>query len=200
MQKITVLVSGGGTNLQAIIDAITCGEIKNAKIVQVISSNSKAFSLERARKHGIAAKVIDKETYPDLNDRTDALIFALKEEDTDLVVLAGYMSVLDAKLIQAYEGRIINIHPSLIPKFCGKGFYGKRVHQAVLDAGETQTGATVHFVDEGVDTGEVILQESVPVLNGDTADILAARVLITEHKILIKAIKKLLEEKNLGGK
>lgn len=195
MQKITVLVSGGGTNLQAIIDAITCGEIENAKIVQVISSNSKAFSLERARKHGITVKVIDKGTYPDLNDRTDALIFALKEEDTDLVVLAGYMSVLDAKLIQAYEGRIINIHPSLIPKFCGKGFYGKRVHQAVLDAGETQTGATVHFVDEGVDTGEVILQESVPVLNGDTADILAARVLITEHKILIKAIKKLLEEK-----
>lgn len=195
MQKITVLVSGGGTNLQAIIDAITCGEIENAKIVQVISSNSKAFSLERARKDGITVKVIGKETYPDLNDRTDALIFALKEEDTDLVVLAGYMSVLDAKLIQAYEGRIINIHPSLIPKFCGKGFYGKRVHQAVLDAGETQTGATVHFVDEGVDTGEVILQESVPVLNGDTADILAARVLITEHKILIKAIKKLLEEK-----
>ncbi|MEA4987483.1 MAG: phosphoribosylglycinamide formyltransferase [Anaerovorax sp.] len=195
MQKITVLVSGGGTNLQAIIDAIACGEIENAEIVQVISSNSKAFSLERARKHGITVKVIGKETYPELKERTGALISALNEENTDLVVLAGYMSVLDTKLIQAYEGRIINIHPSLIPKFCGKGFYGKRVHQAVLDAGETQTGATVHFVDEGVDTGEIILQESVPVLEGDTADILAARVLITEHKILIKAIKKLLEEK-----
>lgn len=200
MQKITVLVSGGGTNLQAIIDAIESGEIENAKIVQVISSNSKAFSLERAKKHGICAKVIGKEVYPDPMKRSEALLCALKEERTDLVVLAGYMSVLDVSLIQEYEGRMINIHPSLIPKYCGKGYYGKRVHQAVLDNGESTTGATVHFVDEGVDTGEIILQERVPVQDEDTADTLAARVLVTEHKILIEAIKKLTEEKNRGGK
>lgn len=200
MQKITVLVSGGGTNLQAIIDAIESGEIENAKIVQVISSNSKAFSLERAKKHGICAKVIGKEMYPDPMKRSEALLCALKEERTDLVVLAGYMSVLDVSLIQEYEGRMINIHPSLIPKYCGKGYYGKRVHQAVLDNGESTTGATVHFVDEGVDTGEIILQERVPVQDEDTADTLAARVLVTEHKILIEAIKKLTEEKNRGGK
>ncbi|WP_324825465.1 phosphoribosylglycinamide formyltransferase [Sinanaerobacter sp. ZZT-01] len=200
MQKITVLVSGGGTNLQAIIDAIESGEIENAKIVQVISSNSKAFSLERAKKHGICAKVIGKEVYSDPMKRSEALLCALKEERTDLVVLAGYMSVLDVSLIQEYEGRMINIHPSLIPKYCGKGYYGKRVHQAVLDNGESTTGATVHFVDEGVDTGEIILQERVPVQDEDTADTLAARVLVTEHKILIEAIKKLTEEKNRGGK
>lgn len=200
MQKITVLVSGGGTNLQAIIDAIECGEIENAKIVQVISSNSKAFSLKRAEKHGISSKVIGKETYPEQSERTDALIAALKEVQTDLVVLAGYMSVLDARLIQTYERKIINIHPSLIPKFCGKGFYGIRVHQAVLSAGEKETGATVHYVDEGVDTGDILLQEKVPVLEGDTAETLAARVLMTEHKILKQAIKELVAEKNEGGK
>jgi len=200
MQKITVLVSGGGTNLQAIIDAIESGEIEKAEIVQVIASKSRAFSLERAKKHDICAKVIGKENYPDPMKRSEALLCALKEEQTDLVVLAGYMSVLDVSLIQEYEGRIINIHPSLIPKYCGKGYYGKRVHQAVLDNGESMTGATVHFVDEGVDTGEIILQERVPVQDEDTADTLAARVLATEHKILIEAIKKLTEQKNRGGK
>lgn len=199
MQKITVLVSGGGTNLQAIIDGIETGDIENAKIVKVISSNGGAFSLTRARKHGILTKVIGKETYPKMSERNEALLVALKETQTDLVVLAGYMSVLDAKIIQAYEGKIINIHPSLIPKFCGKGFYGTRVHQAVLDADEKETGATVHYVDEGVDTGEIILQETVPVFDGDSADTLAARVLITEHKILKQAIKKFVAEVNEGG-
>ena len=175
MVNISVLVSGGGTNLQALIDKVESGELAGAEIVQVISSRDGVFALERAAKAGIKGKVIKD---------TDGLLKALAEEDTDLVVLAGYMKVLEPPVIDAYRGRIINIHPSLIPKYCGKGFYGKRVHQAVLDGGETVSGATVHFVDEGVDTGEIILQREVPVEPGDTAETLAARVLKTEHVIL----------------
>lgn len=196
MLNISVLVSGGGTNLQAVIDAVESGQIQNARIVQVISSNSRAFSLNRAQKHGIAARVIGKENFPDPAQRTAALIHALSEKDTDLVVLAGYMSVLDPEFIAAYRNRIINIHPSLIPKFCGKGFYGKRVHQAVLDAKEKVSGATVHYVDEGVDTGPVILQKQVPVDPVDTVDSLAERVLTVEHEILVKAIGQLAEKMN----
>ena len=193
MLNMSVLVSGGGTNLQAIIDAIEAGQIPNARIVQVISSSSKAYSLERAKKHGIKGLLVGKENYPDPEERTAALIQFLKEADTDFIVLAGYMSILPPEIIEAFRGRIINIHPSLIPKFCGKGFYGKRVHQAVLDAGETISGATVHYVDEGVDTGPIILQRQVPVLEGDTADTLAERVLKTEHEILVEAIKTIAE-------
>lgn len=188
MLKIAVLVSGGGTNLQSIIDSIEAGRIQQAKICCIISSNPNAYALERAKKHRIRARVIGKAEYPDSADRTEALIATLKQEQTDLIVLAGYMNVLEPKLVQAYAGRIINIHPSLIPKFCGSGFYGKRVHQAVLDAEETESGATVHFVDEGVDTGEIILQRKVLVQPGDTADTLAARVLDVEHEILTEAI------------
>ena len=168
MVNISVLVSGGGTNLQALIDKVESGELAGAEIVQVISSREGVFALERAAKAGIKGKVIKD---------TDGLLEALAEENTDLVVLAGYMKVLEPPVIDAYRGRIINIHPSLIPKYCGKGFYGKRVHQAVLDGGETVSGATVHFVDEGVDTGEIILQREVRVEPGDTAETLAARVL-----------------------
>lgn len=193
MLNISVLVSGGGTNFQSIIDAIERGQIRGARIVQVISSSSKAYSLERAKKHKIKGLLIGKENYPDVKERTAALIRHLKEADTDLIVLAGYMSVLEPEMIEAFRGKIINIHPSLIPKFCGKGFYGKRVHQAVLDAGETVSGATVHYVDEGVDTGPIILQRQVPVLAGDTADTLAERVLETEHEILVEAIKTIAE-------
>lgn len=189
MLNISVLVSGGGTNFQAVIDGIESGTIPHAKIVQVISSSSKAFSLERAKKHGIKGILVGKENYPDVKERTAALIQHLKEEQTDLVILAGYMSVLEPEMIDAFRGKIINIHPSLIPKFCGKGFYGKRVHQAVLDAGEKVSGATVHYVDEGVDTGPIILQRQVPVIEGDTADTLAARVLEIEHEILVEAVK-----------
>lgn len=192
--NISVLVSGGGTNFQAVIDAIERGDIPCGQIVQVISSTSKAYSLERAKNHGIKAKVIGKENYPDMSDRTDAILAALKEEETDMIVLAGYMSVLDARLIGAYRDRIINIHPSLIPKYCGKGFYGHHVHEAVLAGGETESGATVHFVDEGVDTGKIILQRSVPVEPGDTPDTLAARVLKVEHTILPLAVKQLTEQ------
>ena len=184
MVNISVLVSGGGTNLQALIDKVESGELAGAEIVQVISSREGVFALERAAKAGIKGKVIKD---------TEGLLKALAEEDTDLVVLAGYMKVLEPPVIDAYRGRIINIHPSLIPKYCGKGFYGKRVHQAVLDGGETVSGATVHFVDEGVDTGEIILQREVPVEPGDTAETLAARGLKTEHVILAEGIKKVME-------
>lgn len=184
MVNISVLVSGGGTNLQALIDKVESGELAGAEIVQVISSREGVFALERAAKAGIKGKVIKD---------TEGLLEALAEEDTDLMVLAGYMKVLEPPVIDAYRGRIINIHPSLIPKYCGKGFYGKRVHQAVLDGGETVSGATVHFVDEGVDTGEIILQREVPVEPGDTAETLAARVLKTEHVILAEGIKKVME-------
>lgn len=190
MLRITVMVSGGGTNLQAIIDGIENDKIQDAKIVQVISSTSKAFALERAKKHNIKGIVIGKENYPDNKEKTAAILEALNNEMTDLVVLAGYMSILDPSLIEAYLGRIINIHPSLIPAFCGHGFYGKHVHEAVLAAGAAKTGATVHFVDEGVDTGAIILQQEVDVLKDDTADTLAARVLLTEHQILMEAINK----------
>lgn len=180
MVNISVLVSGGGTNLQAVIDNIAHGKLSGAQIVQVISSREGAFALERAAKAGIKGKVVKD---------TETLLKELAAENTDLIVLAGYMKVLEPAVIQAYRRRIVNIHPSLIPKYCGKGFYGKRVHQAVLDGGETVSGATVHFVDEGVDTGEIILQRQVPVEPGDTADTLAARVLKTEHILLSEGIK-----------
>lgn len=193
MLRISVLVSGGGTNLQAIIDGIECGSIQGAELVLVISSNPDAYSLERAKKYKIPSIVIHKAKYPDKNERTNAIISALKEAKTELVVLAGYMSILEPALIEAYRGRIINIHPSLIPKFCGAGFYGRHVHEAVLAAGDPESGATVHYVDEGVDTGPIILQEKVPVLQEDSAETLAARVLETEHKILQNAIKMVIE-------
>lgn len=196
MLRIAVLVSGGGTNLQAVIDGIEDGSIRDAEVVRVISSNPGAYALERARKHNIEAMVISKADYPDAIERTNTIIAALDEAKTDLVILAGYMSILEPSLIEAYRGRIINIHPSLIPKFCGEGFYGKRVHEAVLAAGEKETGATVHYVDEGVDTGPVIIQEKVPVIAGDTAETLAARVLETEHKILREAVQKVTTDRN----
>lgn len=192
MINISVLVSGGGTNLQAIIDKIEEGDLKGVQIVQVISSREGVFALERAEKAGIKGKVVKD---------TQTLLRELEAEETDLVVLAGYMKVLEPEVIREYRQRIVNIHPSLIPKYCGKGFYGKRVHQAVLDGGETVSGATVHFVDEGVDTGEIILQRQVPVEPGDTADTLAARVLETEHVIFAEGIKKVLQQlSKKGGK
>lgn len=187
--NITVLVSGGGTNLQSIIDQIESGYLEKARIVQVISSNCNAYALERAEKAGIPGVCIDKTQWPEEKERCGVILKSLRDANTDLVVLAGYMSILEPELIEAYRNRIMNIHPSLIPKYCGKGYYGKRVHRAVLDGGEKESGATVHFVDEGVDTGKIILQETVPVEPGDTEDILAARVLTVEHRILPHAIK-----------
>ena len=193
MLRILVCVSGGGTNLQALIDKIQAGELEGARIVQVIASREDAYALERAAKAGIKGKVVKE---------TGRLLSELASENTDLIVLAGYMKVLEPAVIDAYRKRIVNIHPSLIPKYCGKGFYGKRVHQAVIDGKEKVSGATVHFVDEGVDTGEIILQREVPVEPGDTADTLAARVLKTEHVILAEGIKKVMAElpEKEGGK
>lgn len=196
MLRISVLVSGGGTNLQAVIDSIETGRIKDAELACIISSNPKAFALERGSQHGIKTLVIDKNQYPAMLLRTKAIISALETEKTDLVVLAGYMSVLEPELVQAYKGRIINIHPSLIPKYCGKGFYGHHVHEAVIAAGEKESGATVHFVDEGVDTGPIIIQKKVPVLEGDTPEALGERVLKVEHEILTEAINKVILELN----
>ncbi len=186
--RISVLVSGNGSNLQCIIDAVEDGRIPNSKIVGVISSSENAYALERARQHEIPATAITKHEYADIRDRMDAILQVLDGEHPDLIVLAGYLSILPAKVVEKYRGKIINIHPALLPKFGGKDFYGIHVHEAVLEAGETESGATVHYVDEGVDTGKIILQEKVPVLPGDEPQVLRERVLEVEHKILPEAI------------
>lgn len=193
--NITVLVSGGGTNLQSVIDHIGNGCLAEARIVQVISSNPDAYALVRAEKAGISGCCIDKGQFSGEKERNEMILQKLRDTETDLIVLAGYMSILAPELIEAYRNRIINIHPALIPKYCGRGYYGKRVHRAVLEGKETESGATVHFVDEGVDTGRIILQEKVPVEPGDTEDTLAERVLAVEHRILPEAIKLFCEGK-----
>ena len=179
--RIAVLVSGGGTNLQALIDAVDKGDI-NGEIAAVLSDRENAYGLERARKHGIKAIYIERKQL------AERLITELKKLNIELVILAGFLSILDRELVKAYEGRIINIHPSLIPSFCGKGFYGERVHKAALEYGVKVSGATVHFVDEGTDSGPIILQEAVPVYFDDTAETLAARVLQVEHRLLPAAV------------
>lgn len=186
--KIGVLVSGGGTNLQTLIDHIENGEIPG-EIKIVISSKKDAYSLERAKKHHIEGIYIGKGNYPNLKERNEKIIQLLEEKEIDLLVLAGYMSILTEDMVKKYERRIINIHPSLIPSFCGKGFYGERVHGAVLEYGAKVTGATVHFVDEGTDTGPVILQRAVYVEENDTVESLAKRVLEVEHELLPEAVK-----------
>ncbi len=188
--KVAVLVSGGGTNLQAIIDKVAAGELPQAELVKVISSKEGAFALERAAKAGIAT-VVAKEQ--------DDVLAELRACGAEIIVLAGYMKVLSPEIIKNFRNRIINIHPSLIPKYCGKGFYGMRVHTAVIEGGEKESGATVHFVDEGVDTGEIIMQEKVPVLEGDTPEDLAARVLKVEHRILAEGLKKAIERLEKEG-
>lgn len=195
MKNISILVSGGGSNMQAIIDGIACGKIENAKVVLVVSSNESAYAIERAKTAGISSIVISNKDIPDEEERSNMLLTSLKEADTDIIVLAGYMKILPSKVVNTYKNKIINIHPSLIPKHCGKGYYGKRVHQSVLDAGDTESGATVHFVDEGVDTGQIIKQKKVPVLEGDTADILADRVLEIEHEIIVEAVNEVVNQK-----
>ncbi len=185
--RMAVLVSGGGTNLQSVIDAVEDGTLKS-QIACVISNKETAYGLERARKHHIPAYFIN----PKEDGYDEKLLDKLQEEQVDLVVLAGYLKILSPELIKAYNRKIINIHPSLLPKFGGKGFYGIHVHEAVIKAGEKESGATVHFVDEGVDTGEIIVQKKIAVEAGDTPETLQARILDQiEHKILVEAIKKL---------
>ncbi|MBF4694606.1 phosphoribosylglycinamide formyltransferase [Fusibacter ferrireducens] len=186
--KLAVLISGGGSNLQAIIDAIESHEL-DAEIKVVISNRKNAFGLERAQKHNIKTAYIGIGNYKDISARHEALLNLLVNEAVDLVVLAGYLSILSPKIIKQFEKRIINIHPSLIPKYCGEGFYGEHVHEAVILNQEKESGATTHFVDEGVDTGEIIRQERVSVMADDTAKTLAARVLEVEHRLMVGTIK-----------
>ena len=192
--RISVLVSGGGSNLQALIDAQQAGLLGNGKIVQVISSRADAYALKRAAINGIPSIVIDKNRFPKDADRNAAILSALQSASTDMVVLAGYMSVLSPSVVGAYRNRIVNVHPALIPKYCGMGMCGQHVHRAVLAAQEKESGATVHIVDEGVDTGRILSQERVPVMPGDTVETLAARVLEVEHKILPAAVGQLASE------
>lgn len=189
MLKAAVLVSGGGTNLQAIIDSIAGGRITDACIDVVVSNNPKAFALERAGKAGIETVVISPKTFPDRAAFNQALTDYLVQRGIDLVVLAGFMVVLPEILIKAFPNRIINVHPSLIPAFCGTGFYGLRVHEAALARGVKVSGATVHFVDEGTDTGPIILQKAVQVEENDTPEILQRRIMEqAEWKIMPEAI------------
>lgn len=185
--NLGVLVSGRGTNLQAIIDSIQEGSLK-AEVCIVISSKQNAYALKRAEKHRIPHYCVLRRDYKTQKDFEKEMINLLKKHNVELVVLAGFMTILSPYFVNEFKNKIINVHPSLIPAFCGKGFYGERVHKAVLDYGVKISGATVHFVDEGTDTGPIILQQAVPVLDGDTVESLAARVLEVEHRLLPKAI------------
>lgn len=189
MLNIAVFVSGGGTNLQALIDAQDRGEIKNGKITFVLASNENAYALERAKKAGIESTVVNRKAYDTKADYDKAVLEALDGKNIDLIVLAGFLSILGEDLVNEYKNRIINIHPSLIPLFCGDGFYGKKVHTAVLNSGVKVTGATAHFVNEITDGGAIILKKAVPVEQGDNEDILQYRVMRqAEWEILPKAV------------
>lgn len=192
MFNIVVMVSGGGTNLQAIIDKINSKDIPNTKISAVISSSRTAFALERAAKAGIPGEAVVKKDYESTEAFNKALLETIDKYSPDLIVLAGYLVIVPAEVIKKYRNKIINIHPSLIPSFCGDGFYGLKVHEAVLARGCKVTGATVHFVDEGTDTGPIITQKAVYVQEGDTPEVLQKRVMEeAEWIILPEAIKKL---------
>lgn len=196
MFNIVVMVSGGGTNLQAIIDRINSNEIPNTRIAAVISSSRKAFALERAANNGIPGEAVVKKDYESVEAFNKALLETIDKYSPDLIVLAGYLVIVPEEVIKKYRNKIINIHPSLIPSFCGDGFYGLKVHEAVLARGCKVTGATVHFVDEGTDTGPIITQRAVYVQEGDTPEILQRRVMEeAEWIILPEAIKKLSEGK-----
>lgn len=189
MLRLAVCVSGGGTNLQAVINALASHEIHNAQIVQVLSNHPGAFALERARRAGIPTACVSRADHPDREDYDRALLHSLQSVKPDLIVLAGFLVVIPPAMVRAFPNRIINIHPSLIPSFCGKGFYGLRVHEGVLARGVKLTGATVHFVDEGTDSGPIILQKPVLVHDDDDAKSLQLRVMQeAEWKILPKAI------------
>lgn len=177
MLRIVVLVSGGGTNLQAILDAMEDGRITNAEIVGVISNNSDAYALTRAENYKIPTSVVNKKDYTNREDFNKALLETIDSYQPDLIVLAGFLVILPEELIKRYQNKIINIHPSLIPSFCGEGYYGLRVHEAVLQRGVKVTGATVHFVDEGTDTGPILLQKAVEVRSDDTKESLQRRVM-----------------------
>ncbi len=188
-KNIVVLVSGGGTNLQALIDAEKSGNIIGGKITCVISSNPNAYALERAKNNNISTRIIPRKSYSDPKAYSMAVLEALDEEQADLVVLAGFMTILDECLTSRYAYKIINVHPALIPSFCGEGFYGLKVHEAAIAYGVKLSGATIHFVNEKADAGAIILQGAVNVENGDTPEVLQKRIMENvEWKLLPKAV------------
>ena len=201
MINVSVMVSGGGTNLQAIMDGIADGRIADGRVALVLSSRDGVYALSRAQSAGVKTVVISKEEYKDADKKADAILAALSKAETGLVITAGYMSVIHEKVCAAYAGRIINIHPALLPKFGGLGYYGLRVHRAVLEAGEAETGATVHYVDtEGIDTGEIIMQRTVPVFADDTPETLQKRVLEeVEHDLIVEATALVVRELAAAG-
>ena len=185
MLRVAVMVSGGGTNLQAIIDAVQDGKITNTELVAVISNNKNAYALERAKQAGIEGVVVSPKDYENREQFNQALVEKVDSLNVDLIVLAGYLVVIPPAMIDKYENRIINIHPSLIPSFCGTGFYGLKVHEAALERGVKVVGATVHFVDKGTDTGPIILQKAVDVEYNDTPEVLQRRVMEQAEWILL---------------
>lgn len=196
MKNIAVLVSGGGTNLQALIDAEKSGIIKGGKITCVISSKEGVYALERAENNGISTRIIARKEYTDVAAYTKAVTDALIEEKADLVVYAGFMTILDEQIVKAFPYKMMNVHPALIPSFCGKGFYGLHVHEAALEKGVKLSGATVHFVTEVCDGGPIILQKAVPVENGDTPETLQKRIMEqAEWKILPEAVSLFCQDK-----
>ena len=196
MLRTGVLVSGGGTNLQAIIDQVEFGQLTGVSLEVVISNNPGAYALERARNHGIPAQCISPKDYPDREAFHDALMDTLETYHLDLIVLAGYLVKIPEQMVKRYPKQIINIHPSLIPSFCGTGYYGLKVHEAALARGVKVTGATVHYVDEGTDTGPILLQKAVEVKDGDTPKILQQRVMEeAEWKLLPAAIQLIADQK-----
>lgn len=193
MKNIAVLVSGGGTNLQSLIDNVENGFI-NGRICVVISNKAGVYALERAKKHNIPSVVIEQKDFNDYAAFNAKILETLLRFDTQIIALCGYLKILSEDIVKRFEKKIVNVHPSLIPKFCGMGYFGLKVHQAVLDAGEKETGATVHYVDENADTGEIIFQEKCAVDRGMTAEELQQRVLKLEHKLMPAAVKMLCEK------
>lgn len=185
MLRVVVLVSGGGTNLQVILDAIDNGKIKNAEVVGVISNNANAYALTRAEEHNIPNECISPKNYENRDVFNDALLEGVSKYNPDLIVLAGFLVAIPEKMVKAFPEKIINIHPSLIPSFCGKGYYGLKVHEAALQRGVKVTGATVHYVDEGTDTGKIIFQKPVMIEDGDTPEILQKRVMEQAEWIIL---------------
>jgi len=192
LKRVAVLISGGGSNLQALLDAV---EDKDdpllIEIETVVSNRKEAYGLKRAQLKDIETHYIGKGNYPDLAERDEVLLAILKEKNIDLIILAGYLGILSETVVSEYPNQIVNIHPSLIPKYCGKGFYGHHVHEAVIKNNEKMTGATTHYVDSGIDTGEIIAQMEVPVYKGDTVKTLSERVLEIEHLLLVETIRKI---------
>ncbi|MDR1195153.1 MAG: phosphoribosylglycinamide formyltransferase [Endomicrobium sp.] len=194
MKNLAVLVSGGGSNMQSIADSAKNGALKGlAKVVLVISNNHAAYALERAKNENIKSVCVERKNYADAFSFNAAILKNLEENKIDIVCLAGYMTIVGVDIIDKYKGKILNIHPALLPKFGGRGMYGHRVHEAVIEAKEKKSGATVHFADENYDTGKIVMSEEVPVFDGDTPELLAARVLEAEHEIYPLAIKKVIE-------